>query len=77
MRTILDIVKPELLGKKIRSYENTSGKTYEMTLHIDKIYGYNDGHLECEITVYSENGSKRSGMITNFNFDNWKYELLT
>jgi len=76
MKTILDIVTPELLGKKIKSFENTGGSTYEMTLRIDKIFGYKNGHLECEVTIYAKEGSKRSGMITTFDFDNWKYEVV-
>jgi hypothetical protein len=76
MKTILDIVTPELLGKKILSFEKTGASTYEMTLRIDKIFGYKNGHLECEVTIYAKDGGKRSGMITAFDFDNWKYILV-
>lgn len=77
MKTILDIVTPELLGKKIKSFENTGGSTYEVTLCIDKIFGYKNGHLECEVTIYANEGGKKSGMIISFDFDNWKYDVLS
>jgi hypothetical protein len=76
MKTILDIVTHELLGRIIKSVENISGSAHEMTLRIDKIFGYKNGHLECEVTIYPKTGGKRSGMITTFDFDNWKYDVV-
>jgi hypothetical protein len=76
MTTILDIITPKLLGKKIISFENIGNRTNEMTLCIDKIFGYKNGHLECEVTIFSKEGGKRSGMITTFDFDNWKFVYL-
>ena len=56
MKTLLDMVSPELLGRKIKSVENTGGSTYEMTLRIDNIFGYEHGYLQCEVTVYAKEG---------------------
>jgi hypothetical protein len=76
MKTILDIVTTELLGKKIKSVENTGGSKYELTLRIDKILDYKKGYLQCEVTIYTKENGKRSGMITSFDFDIWKYEFV-
>jgi hypothetical protein len=75
MKTILDLITPEILGKRIRSVDTSYGIVNEKILTIDRVLECKDGFLVCETTIH-DGQNKSSGWLTTFNLNRWEFEVL-
>jgi hypothetical protein len=75
MKNVLEILRTELLGKKIKSYERKGGYSDTiMTITIDRIMELRGGYIYCEVTIH-DNGSDKNEMYSAFDLENWEYEI--
>ena len=75
MKNILEIIKSELIGKKIKSYERNSGYSDTiLELTMNRIMELRDGCIYCELTIH-DNGVDKPQMYSAFDLSNWEYEF--
>ena len=75
-KTVIDILRTEILGKKIKSYEDIGYRTVEFILTIDKIYEISRNYIICEVTLHDEDGIDKPNMSISFDINNWSYEII-
>ena len=74
-KTVIDILKAELLGKKIKSFEDIGSRTVEHILTIHKIYETHGCHLVCNGTLHVD-GIDKPNMSFAFDINKWSYEII-
>jgi hypothetical protein len=75
MKNILEILKSELIDKKIKSYERNGGYSDTiLELTIDRIMELKGGYIYCEVTIH-DNGVDKKQMYSAFDLSNWEYEF--
>lgn len=75
-KTVIDILRTEILGKKIKSYEDIGYRTVKFILTIDKIYEISRNYIICEVTLHDEDGIDKPNMSISFDINNWSYEII-